>query len=70
MSSRRALHISGISAVIVQNQKILWTRGFGYTDLENRVAATPDTLYHIASVTNPFDATLLMLRGEGATLAR
>ena len=29
----------------MQDQKVLWTRGFGYADLENRVPATPDTLY-------------------------
>jgi len=57
---RRTLHIPGLSAVIVQNQKILWTRGFGYADLENRVPATPDTLYHIASVTKTFGSTLVM----------
>ncbi|HKO54687.1 MAG TPA: serine hydrolase domain-containing protein [Thermoanaerobaculia bacterium] len=57
---RRELRIPGMSAVIVQNQKILWTRGFGYADLENRVPATPDTLYHVASVTKTFGLTLVL----------
>jgi hypothetical protein len=44
---RRTLHIPG-------------TRGYGYADLENRVPATPDTLFHIAPVTKPRGATLVM----------
>ncbi len=57
---RRTLQIPGMSAAIVQNQKVVWTRGFGYADLENKVPATPDTLYHIASVTKTFGSTLVM----------
>jgi CubicO group peptidase (beta-lactamase class C family) len=57
---RRTLHIPGLSAAIVQSQKVVWARGFGYADLENRVPATPDTLYHIASVTKTFGSTLVM----------
>jgi CubicO group peptidase (beta-lactamase class C family) len=39
---------------------VVWAKGFGYADLENRIAATPDTVYHIASLTKTFAATLLM----------
>ena len=66
---RNTLHIPGMSAAIVQNQKVLWTRGFGYADLENRVPATPDTLYHIASVTKTFGSTLVMQLVEQGQLA-
>jgi len=57
---RNRLRIPGLSAVIVKDQKVLWARGFGFADLENRVPATPDTLYSIASVTKTFAATLVM----------
>jgi len=59
-ASRESLKIPGISAVIVKDQKVLWTKGFGFADLENRVPATPDTLYSIASVTKTFASTLIM----------
>ena len=49
-----------MSAAIVKDQKVLWAKGFGYADFENRIPATPDTLYHIASETKPIAATLLM----------
>ena len=54
------LIIPGMSAVIVKNKKVLWAKGFGFADLEKRTPATPDTLYHIASLTKTFAATLIM----------
>src|SRR5689334_20904633 len=66
---RQTLHIPGLSAAIVKDQKVLWTRGFGYADLENRVPATPDTLYHVASVTKTFGSTLAMQLVEKGQLS-
>ncbi len=57
---RTLLKIPGMSAVIIKDQKVLWAKGFGFADFENRVPATPDTLYHIASLTKTFAATLVM----------
>src|ERR1044071_9472858 len=53
---RTLLKIPGMSAVIVKDQKVLWAKGFGFADLEKRVPATPDTLFHLASVTKTFAA--------------
>ena len=39
---------------------MLSARGFGYADVEHRIPATPDTLYHIASVTKTFTAILVL----------
>jgi CubicO group peptidase (beta-lactamase class C family) len=57
---RTRLKIPGLSAVIVKDQSVIWAKGYGFADLENRVPATPDTLYHIASITKTFGATLVM----------
>jgi CubicO group peptidase (beta-lactamase class C family) len=57
---RQLLSIPGMSAVIVKDQRMLWSKGFGFADLENRISATPDTIYHIASLTKTFAATLIM----------
>ena len=57
---RELLKIPGLSAVIIKDQKVLWAKGFGFADLENRVPATPDTLYSIASLTKTFAGTLVM----------
>ncbi|HJQ37300.1 MAG TPA: serine hydrolase [Thermoanaerobaculia bacterium] len=57
---RRQLGIPGMSAVIIEKQKIVWMKGFGFADLENKVPATPDTLYHVASLTKTFAAVLVL----------
>src|SRR5262245_32351946 len=57
---RSRLKIPGMSALIIKDQKVLWAKGFGFADLEKRVPATPDTLFHLASVTKTFAATLIM----------
>jgi CubicO group peptidase (beta-lactamase class C family) len=57
---RQQLKIPGFSAAIVEDQEMVWAKGFGYADLENQVEATPDTPYRLASVTKPVAATLMM----------
>ena len=57
----------GLSVGIVHDQALIWSRGFGYADLERRVPATPATVYRIASITKLFTSTaILQLRDEGA----
>jgi CubicO group peptidase (beta-lactamase class C family) len=57
---RALLKIPGMSAVIIKDQKVLWAKGFGYADFEKQIPATPDTLYHIASLTKTLAATVIM----------
>lgn len=57
---RARLKIPGMSSVIIKDQKVLWASGFGFADLENKVPATPDTLFHLASVTKTFASMLIM----------
>ena len=57
---RTRLKIPALSVVVLENQQVLWIRGFGFADVENRISATPDTLYSIASLTKTFGSTLIM----------
>lgn len=57
---RSRLKIPGLSAVVLEDQEVIWAKGFGFADVENRIPATPDTLYSIASLTKTFAATLIM----------
>jgi CubicO group peptidase (beta-lactamase class C family) len=59
-ADRNALKIPGLSIVVIQDGEVLSARGFGYADVEHRISATPDTLYHIASVTKTFTAILVL----------
>ena len=57
---RQELKIPAYSAAIVKDQKVLWAKGFGYADLENKIPATEHTPYHLASLTKTFASTILM----------
>lgn len=56
----------GLSAAVVHDQAVIWSRGFGLASVERGEPATADTLYRIASVTKLFTATAIMqLRDAG-----
>ena len=59
-SLRQDLKIPAYSAAIVKNQKVIWAKGFGFADVENKVPATEHTAYHLASLTKTFASTILM----------
>ncbi|MBS1974603.1 MAG: serine hydrolase, partial [Bacteroidetes bacterium] len=59
-------HAAGFSVAVVDKNKIVYTKGFGYQDYENQVPATPNTLFAIGSCTKAFTATLIgMLVKDG-----
>jgi serine beta-lactamase-like protein LACTB len=53
--------IPALSIALVDDQTIVWSRGFGFADPKNKIAATADTVYRVGSVSKPFTALLLML---------
>lgn len=56
----------GLSIAVVCDQKVIWSRGFGYADAEREIEATPKTRYRIASITKLFTSTAVMqLRDKG-----
>jgi CubicO group peptidase (beta-lactamase class C family) len=56
----------GLSMGVIYDQELIWAKGFGYADLASKKAATPTTVYRIASITKLFTATAIMqLRDEG-----
>lgn len=57
---RQQLHIPGMAAGVVMDQELVWAKGFGYADVENRIPVTPDTPFHLASVTKTLAATVVM----------
>ena len=57
---RIRLKMPGFSASIVKDGKIIWAKGFGYADIEKKIPATENTVYHLASLTKPFASIILM----------
>jgi hypothetical protein len=64
-SVRQQLKIPAMSCAIVKDQKVVWAKGFGYADVENKIPATEHTSYHLASLTKTFASTILMQRAGG-----
>jgi CubicO group peptidase (beta-lactamase class C family) len=59
-SFRVRLRIPGMSAALVHDGSVVWATGFGMANVEQRVPATGTTPFHLASLTKPFAATVLM----------
>jgi CubicO group peptidase (beta-lactamase class C family) len=60
--------LPGVSIAVVHDQAVVWTRGFGWADVERQVPATPETLYRIASITKLFTATAILQLRDGGRL--
>ena len=52
--------IPSLSLAVIENGEIIWMEAFGYADKENKIEATPNTLYGIASISKPITATGIM----------
>lgn len=53
-------NIVGLSIALVDGQEVVWKKGFGYADKENKIRATPETIYRIGSITKLFNAVAVM----------
>lgn len=52
---------AGFAVAIVEGDKIIYAKGFGYADYENKVPANANTLFAIGSSTKAFTSALLGL---------
>src|SRR5262245_1250529 len=58
--------VAGISVSIVHDGQIVFANGYGMANLYHSVAVTPETVFHIASISkNILAAALLQLVDEG-----
>ncbi|MBF8300657.1 MAG: Beta-lactamase protein, partial [Acidobacteria bacterium] len=57
---RQQAGIPGMSAAIVQNGRLVWDKGFGYQDVDGKVAAAADTPYPILDLTQTLSSTALL----------
>ena len=66
LMSRYTGDIPGASLLVVKDGKAIVRRGYGYANLEEHVAAGPETNYRLASVTKQFTAAcILLLQQDG-----
>ena len=60
-------NVPGMAAGVAFSNQIVWTKGFGHSDLATKQPVTPETVFHLASLTKPFAAVVLLQlfeRGE------
>jgi hypothetical protein len=47
LTTQRSAHgWAGLSAAIVLDQEMIWSKGYGYANIAEQIPATPRTLYH------------------------
>ena len=57
--------VAGFAVAVVEKDKIVYAKGFGYRDYEKKLPVTPNTLFAIGSCTKAFTSALLgQLRQE------
>ena len=47
--------IPGISAGIIDDQTLLWSKGFGYANIDKKILAAPDTICLLYTSPSPRD---------------
>jgi len=53
--------VPSLAVSVAKDREIVWEQAFGWADLERQVAATPETMYSLASISKPITATALMV---------
>ena len=61
--------VTGLAVAIVKDGEILFRDGFGVRSLELEQPVTPDSIFHMASLSKPFVATAIMQLVEAGKLA-
>ena len=56
----RKYAIPGGAVAVLRDGKLLYARGFGYADVENKTPVQPDALFRIASVSKPITSAAIM----------
>ena len=59
-------HAAGFAVAVVEGDKVIYAKGFGYRDYENKIPVDANTLFAIGSVSKSFTSAILgKLRAEG-----
>ncbi|TLV02220.1 serine hydrolase [Dyadobacter luticola] len=59
----------GVAVGVVHGGKLIYAKGFGEADLETGVKITPETIFHVASVSKQFTAFAVVMLAEQGKLS-
>lgn len=52
--------IPGLAASIIKNGEVVWSKGYGWANIEERIPVTKDTLFMLASISKTITAAAIM----------
>lgn len=53
-------HVPGLAIALIQDRRVIWSKGFGVTSVDSKEAVTPETVFEAASMSKPIFAMLAM----------
>jgi CubicO group peptidase (beta-lactamase class C family) len=59
----------GCALSVMQEGQIIYKRGYGMADLDHDVAITPETIFHVASISKQFTAAAIVLLAQDGKLS-
>jgi len=65
----KSLRLVGATVAIVKDERLVYTQGFGYADLENKVEVTPESKFRIGSISKLVTAVAIMKLVEDGDLS-
>ncbi len=67
-SVMREWKIPGLAIAIARDSQVVWSKGYGFRDVEHQLPVTPRTLFAIGSITKSFTASLLGMLADSGKL--
>jgi CubicO group peptidase (beta-lactamase class C family) len=65
----KEIPVAGLSVAVVRKGKVIYTKAFGYRDLDTKEALRTDHIFRIASISKSFTATSLMQQIEAGKIS-
>jgi D-alanyl-D-alanine carboxypeptidase len=62
--SVRRYKLPGVAVAVAHGSEIVWSRGFGYADIDSRRPVRADTVFRIASISKVFTALAILVLNE------
>ena len=59
----------GCALSVIRNGQIIYKRGYGMANLDHDVPITPETVFHVASVSKQFTAAAILLLAQDGKLS-
>lgn len=68
-NTMRKSGIVGIGAAVIINKELVWTKGYGYSDRDQKTPFTPNIIMNVASITKTFTGVCIMKLVEEGKLS-